>query len=614
METQIVPAYFYGRLGAVAYEEGTLVAVHDPWEQQCIAVDQGYDKKEAQLEKDREALKGSWAQAKASVKKESQSWLSKLLWGSKSSPARLTGCAYSPDEACQGSTSPKLARDYALSIPEVINEEDLAAGKNVAWLLYATNCDDSADGVKVKCLFTYRDGTSETEEFTAQQDGTIKVQKTLYKKMDGAAICDLYFQNPNSDSQPDPWLKAITLHPPTVISSSGPSTTSDTCYSLPEPSTTVMVPNITSVVQGSNLPICWIKPSVRDCNNQPLTLKSNDANLALFNPDHEYNETATPLALKACGSILPTVSGGGFSFNFEYQSSDGLVILPKSIAFYLPTIEALKVQTPDSYITQGESVAFASQTVPGALSYYWKVTKGSSTVDESYTALSNTTFSPDQTGWHTMQLDVLTSTADTVSATRNFFVNETSVVNPTPSLSIVAPFSGTVSTGITFQVGAPDTVNFDYSWNFGDSTPAAAGTSVSHTFTSSGTYSVILTATLKSDSSIYHTSQPHTISISSTPVPLPVISATHNPATGPGSGYNIDFDATGSYSPIAADITSYTIVYGDGASETNTSGTFSHAYPNPGAGNSANYSALLTIKDEYNVTNSTSILVAVWGD
>ncbi|MEA3493676.1 MAG: hypothetical protein U9R38_04755 [Candidatus Margulisiibacteriota bacterium] len=98
-------------------------------------------------------------------------------------------------------------------------------------------------------------------------------------------------------------------------------------------------------------------------------------------------------------------------------------------------------------------------------------------------------------------------------------------------------------------------------------------------------------------------------------VPMPAITAAHNPASGPGSGYNIDFDATHSYSPIGAGIINYELFYGDGSpAESNATGLFSHAYPNPGAGNNAAHTAYLTITDENYQTNTTSIPISLWGD
>lgn len=106
-----------------------------------------------------------------------------------------------------------------------------------------------------------------------------------------------------------------------------------------------------------------------------------------------------------------------------------------------------------------------------------------------------------------------------------------------------------------------------------------------------------------------------TLEVYGQPVPLPSITAVHNPASGPGSGYNIDFDATHSYSPIGANIINYELFYGDGSpAGSNSFGFFSHTYPNPGAGNNATHTAYLTITDENFQTNTTSISISTWGD
>jgi hypothetical protein len=181
----------------------------------------------------------------------------------------------------------------------------------------------------------------------------------------------------------------------------------------------------------------------------------------------------------------------------------------------------------------------------------------------------------------------------------------------------MAPWFGQVGQPVNFQIGAPNTADYSYDFNFADVSWGTwiPGYNVDHTYTGTGTYGVIARATLLSDPLTVYQSQPHYVSIGTTPVPLPVFAHAHNPAPpAPTSGYNVDFDATGSYSPIGANITSYTVVYGDSATDTNSTGSFSHTYPNPGSGNTVAYTALLTITDEYGESNSITLQVTVWGD
>ena len=185
---------------------------------------------------------------------------------------------------------------------------------------------------------------------------------------------------------------------------------------------------------------------------------------------------------------------------------------------------------------------------------------------------------------------------------------------PLPCLTMLAPNHGFVNSDINFKIYPSN--EYKYSFNFADGKlPVPVITdNINHSFDDLGTYGVMLIATLKNDPKITSTSQPHWISITKTAVPLPVISVTHNPPSGKGSGYNINFNASLSYSPIGAKITSFKITYGDGNSDTNANGAFSHAYPNPGPGNTVVYTAYLEITDEFNVKNSVFTEAKVWGD
>jgi hypothetical protein len=187
-------------------------------------------------------------------------------------------------------------------------------------------------------------------------------------------------------------------------------------------------------------------------------------------------------------------------------------------------------------------------------------------------------------------------------------------VNERPiHVGIQAPFSASYNTPVTFIVPDP-TPGATYSWEFGDGETETGIdlTSVSHSYRFTGQYQVRLTGSLGGTTN----SITHNISIVTTPVPMPAITAEHDPSyprTG-GYGYNIIFDATSSYSPIGLTITEYQVTYGDGTSEKNSSGIFYHRYPNPGPGNSGSYSALLTITDSNGQSNSISVNVSVWGD
>jgi hypothetical protein len=208
--------------------------------------------------------------------------------------------------------------------------------------------------------------------------------------------------------------------------------------------------------------------------------------------------------------------------------------------------------------------------------------------------------------------DEAQSTSIEVCTSDFTIVPASSSSSPQPLVGISAPYSAKVNIPVNISAQNPDSKIYDYNWKFSDG-GKATGSSISHTFTSIGTSTIELTVSLKLDPTVKKSAtQP--ISIGTTAVPMPAITAVHNPATGPGSGYNINFNAAGSYSPIGATITNYKIEYGDGTSENNSTGIFSHTYPNPGAGNTSSRKVMLTITDSNNQTNWIDITVSIWGD
>ncbi|MGB9612893.1 MAG: PKD domain-containing protein, partial [Candidatus Margulisiibacteriota bacterium] len=251
-----------------------------------------------------------------------------------------------------------------------------------------------------------------------------------------------------------------------------------------------------------------------------------------------------------------------------------------------------------------EPVSFGAQNPNTSLyNYEWEVSDGRSASGPA------ASFSFASTGTYMVRLTVSAQSDPSIrnSATRSITI--VPAETPEVNVGIQAPFFATIRTPVSFIVPNP-TAGATYTWDFGDG-ETTSGTTVSHSYSTIGEYQVRLTGKLGATVN----SITHNITIGTTPVPMPVITATHNPPTGPGSGYNITFNATGSYSPVpGVTITDYNITYGDGASDNNNTGIFFHTYPNPGAGNSGSYTALLTITDSNGQTNSTYITISVWGD
>jgi PKD repeat protein len=126
-----------------------------------------------------------------------------------------------------------------------------------------------------------------------------------------------------------------------------------------------------------------------------------------------------------------------------------------------------------------------TNTSTNATSYVWSFGDGSD---------STTTTSPvhtfDQVGTFSVSLVATGSSGDSATASATITAN--------PPIVPVASFrlnrvSGTVPLTVTFTNGSSRAAS--YRWSFGDRTPSSIETSPQHTFTSSGTYEVTLTAT-----------------------------------------------------------------------------------------------------------------------
>lgn len=452
MDTKIVPAYFYGKLGAVAYEEGTLVAVHDPWAKQCLAVNQENDTKEDDIQEARQAAqKGSRLQASAAARQESRSWLSKLLWGS-SSPATLSGCAYDPgtNAVCQSSSLP-IFDPYSNSMPATINEENLTAGVDVQWRLNAANCDGSVDGIKLSCYFSYRDGSEETVEYRPDSDGKINIKKTLTKEFDRPPQCDLYYINPNDSGTQLKAERPITLYGPAVIPAPTDTTPDDTCYSVPEPGAGGYTPIISKIVNGDNTTFTWTLNDLTDCNGDPLVMISDNASDLLDSPLVNYSGTT----LTVTGQVLPNVSGA-LRVTFDDNDSN-----TKIVNLYLPQVEALKLEVSDPYIEQDESVDFYSQAVPGAVNYQFTVTNPDSTTQVFNQPDEYLTFTPTQAGPHHLKLEVQAYNSSTVFANMSFNVNAVSSTPSATCYSIPDPGASSMSPTLS-QIVQGDGTSFTW--------------------------------------------------------------------------------------------------------------------------------------------------------
>lgn len=173
----------------------------------------------------------------------------------------------------------------------------------------------------------------------------------------------------------------------------------------------------------------------------------------------------------------------------------------------------------------------------------------------------------------------------------------------------VAPFALTVT--ITSGDTSPWGEAVSYSVDFGDgsgSQPVAAGGSVSHTYSTPGSYPLVITA-LDTGGSTLSADVP--VTAGTTTPPTKSLSA--GPMTFSANQYQgIATDAAaftiGSAGADAWEVTSESLAFGDGTSETTSASTlqWTHSYPGPGT-----YTATLSVHDEFGRTTTSSARVTV---
>jgi PKD repeat protein len=135
----------------------------------------------------------------------------------------------------------------------------------------------------------------------------------------------------------------------------------------------------------------------------------------------------------------------------------------------------------------------------------------------------------------------------------------------------------------------------DYSWDFGDGSPAGSGATVSHPYQRAGTYTVTLTVTADNGTSTTVTQQ---LTVG------PVAAFTFTPA-GPQNGTQVAFQSTSTDpEPGSPAITGYSWDFGDGQSSTDPSPT--HIYADP-----RTYTVTLTVTNNDGETDTISHAITV---
>lgn len=205
-----------------------------------------------------------------------------------------------PDKgACQGNNIP-IYPEFILPDKSTVTEKDLATGVEIIWEPESqpalVNCDGSYDELTLICDFKDED---KTLEFTPDELGNLVIKKTIYKALASEVACNLKYVDPET-SEFVIIQKAVTLYGPTVVKPVEQLTQCD--YS----ENPIIVGNITlepqeNIVLNSTVKFSFPRGLISTCDgltgkgaNSPLNVVfnvgNNDHLAQLDDPNYYYVE------------------------------------------------------------------------------------------------------------------------------------------------------------------------------------------------------------------------------------------------------------------------------------------------------------------------------------
>jgi len=203
-------------------------------------------------------------------------------------------------------------------------------------------------------------------------------------------------------------------------------------------------------------------------------------------------------------------------------------------------------------------------------------------------------------GSYNVMLTVTDNDGATDSITKTINVTET--LNQSPIASFTAdPTFGVAPLEVAFNASNssdPDGSITSYAWDFKDG-ETGNGETISHTFSSIGSYNVMLTVTDNDGATDLITK---TINVTETSNQSPTASFTADPTSGVAP-LEVSFNASNSYDPDGS-IISYAWDFKDGA--TGSGQTINHTFSSIGS-----YNAELTVTDNEGATDSTAKTITV---
>jgi len=163
-----------------------------------------------------------------------------------------------------------------------------------------------------------------------------------------------------------------------------------------------------------------------------------------------------------------------------------------TVSLQYTVIQGLTITTNGPYtgaVGQPITMTASGTSLPADTVFSWNF-------GDSITANGN----PVSHAYSTSGTYTVTVTAASASTGRAGMATTTATIgtaSPAPTLTISGPTTATAGQAVTYAVTPSGTVpsDFVYTWSFGDGTASQTGTSVTHTFTNAGTFTVTVNAT-----------------------------------------------------------------------------------------------------------------------
>jgi len=281
-----------------------------------------------------------------------------------------------------------------------------------------------------------------------------------------------------------------------------------------------------------------------------------------------------------------------YSWTRTIEVNWNLASLTSNDANAKPMTEFFKTNTPPSLTTSftyspsspqvGQSVTFTAATSGGTAPFTFSWSFGDGTNGNAAT----TAHTYLKAGSYTVSL----TTKDSGTPQQTATAQQSLTVTNSPPPMLTASFSYSPSSPqkgqqITFAASASGgTPAYSFRWNFGDSS-TGTGASVTHTYSSAGTFVVILTVRDNGAPQQTATSQ-QSVTVTNSPPPPLTVSFTYSP-TSPQSGQQIAFSAS-----VSGGTSPYSFSWNFGDSQTATGTTVNRGYSTTGT-----FSVILTVKD-----------------